>query len=517
MDSMLRALHSGYNKTFQCQLLIHLVRDLELLKLATGTLQVTDFELDTCKVIWEAAADYYQEFRKTPDMSILQLQVMKVVQNADNKFKSYVTPEEMEALADLLGMISSTPSLNSDYFKAELPKYIKWIRTSKIVGDYSSNIKAGADPGRMMGQLTEVDRAVDATFITEQPFSFVSSDLQLVSSEKPPMRITTGVPRLDDHMDGGLQAGEIGLITACPGVGKSNILTHFCVAANYSGIKSLLFTLELTGAMTKRRYTAMSAGILADRMKEPVETWKEEDLYRLYTVTRPEYITYDACAISEHTSSKITLPKIDAIIEQWRAYCRKRYGTDTDALLVCIDWQRYIIPPTKPSGGERLKHWEESREILVELGFIARRQNVAIWTANQGTADADGKSMLRMNDTASGYHINDPTTVSIGVGLGAQSKITEENMNSGVQPGDRHLVFSINKNRNGNLSACDIYRAPTLRLFDTEQAYASHRAATKSNTYRMMNLFNIKNPATLLRNAREIMPEPEPKELANAG
>lgn len=515
MDSMLSALHKGYNKTFQCQLLAHLVRDPSLLKMALENLLVTDFELAICQVVWEAAADYYRTFKGVPDMNILQLQVMKVVQNADNKFKSYITPEEMEGLADLLVLVANTSTLNSEYFKVELPKYIKWVRTSKIIGDYSSSVNSGGDPAKMVGQLTAIERTVDSAFVTGKPFSFISNDMELITAESLPQRVTTGVPKLDAILSGGLEPGEIGLITACPGVGKSNILTHFTVAANYAGIKSLLITLELSGAKIKRRYTAMAAGIQADRLKEPVEMWKEEDLYRLYMFTRPEYVVYGAAAVSEQCKSRISITKVEAIIEEWRAHWRQCSGTDTDALLVCIDWQKYL---TMPKGTRPAEHWEESDLILKELGFIAKRQHVVIWTANQGGSQADGKSILRMNDTAFGYHANDAVDVAIGVGLGARSKVTEENLEAGNAANDRHLVFSINKNRNGPYAACEIYRPPTLRLFDNEAAYASHRAATKCNTYRMINLFNTKDPATVLRDAKAGMPpdDQEQEESANA-
>ena len=497
MESMLSALHNGFNKTFQVQLLIHIIKDEEMMRQAMDSLEVDDFELPTCQVVWEAAADYYRQYRAMPSMSILQLQVAKVVQNAENKFKSYIMPEEQEALADLMELISGTDALNSDYFRTELPHYVLWIRSSRVIGQYSTAIKAGARPGHLISQLSTLERTVNSSLTSDTPFSFISSEPEVITTVNTPPRVTTGVPKLDAILSGGPQPGEIGLVTACPGVGKSNILIHLCVAANYAGIRSLFLTLELSRARIKHRYLAMSAGIDADRLKEPVETWGEEDLYRLYTVTRNNYPTFNMAAITEHNTSKVTISMIEGFIDRWRTYHRQQHGSDSDALLVCIDWQKYIIPPNI---GRKVEQWEESDVILRELRFVAERQGVVIWSANQGKSNADGKSILRMNDTAFGYHANDALDIGIGVGLGAQSRVTEDTMESGGR-GDRHLVFSVNKNRNGDLKACELYRSPTLRLFDNEVAYATHRAATKSK----MHPANLQDPSIALNNARKEM------------
>lgn len=503
MDSMLSALHKGYNKTFQQSLVVTLSRDLELMKMAAANIEVNDFEMATCQVVWEALLDYYIRFTALPDIPTMQLQVTKVVRNTDNTFKSYITPEEYEALSTLMAMLVNGTGCNPAYFKSELARYIKWVRSSKVMGDFADHVNRGGDPSVLTGRLTEIERTVDSAFITEMPFTLASSQPELITDETPVQRITTGIPRLDALTGGGLEPGEIGLITACPGVGKTNFLINFCVAANYSGIHSLFITLELSGSMIKRRYHAMQAGIVADRLKEPIDRWSEEDLMRLHTVLRKDYITHNKLAVTDERRERPTVTKIAHIVEHWKEWHRKTRGTDADALLVCVDWQKYVAPPKMH---RKVEQWEESAIVLEELRRVGERYNVVIWTANQGKQEADGKAILGMKDTAFGFHANDPLDMSIGVSLGTDSRITEDSLDNEYAPSDRHMIASINKHRNGALAACEIYRAPTLRLFDSEAAYASYRAASRRlmvDGVRNSNLFD----ATLIGEAKSAMGE----------
>jgi len=73
--------------------------------------------------------------------------------------------------------------------------------------------------------------------------------------------IPTGWVMMDAEIAGGLAAGELGLILAGTGVGKSMILAHFAAEAIKNGKNVLYYTLELSEKMVGLRIDAKLTGI----------------------------------------------------------------------------------------------------------------------------------------------------------------------------------------------------------------------------------------------------------------
>lgn len=493
MDGTLNASQVGYFKNFQCELLRNLVHSEDLLKVAVDQLKLEDFELDICRVVWEALSRYFNEYKMMPTVDMLAMQVMKVCQNADGLYRSYVSPEEHEALSWLLHRMSAVDGLNPDYYRNELGSYLKWIRTSRIIDEHRQLLKDGANPSLMLGQLAQVERDLDSAFDKEELFSFVTEKPELIIDPSKVVRVSTGSSKLDTMIDGGLAPGELGQVTACPGVGKTNVLINMATAATYSGIRSLFVTLELSGAAVKHRYIAMASGVLADTMKLPIDFWEQEEHLKLAVFMDPAFGAHNMCAVSDMAREPLVTSKLETIIEEWKAEHRKRFGTDEDCRLVCVDWQDYLRLPAHKRSRD-MADWRVPKEINAELRFIAQRQQVALWTANQGKAQAVGRSILGMDATSFAFHTNDALDIGIGVGPSPEYRVTEDNLDELQKLKDMKLVFTINKNRNGSIGCCELYRAPTLRLFDNQAAYNSYRRAMQEINFDLGHAFNINKP-----------------------
>ena len=494
MDGSIQVPDKIYIKQFQFMLIAHLAKCENLMKLACDKLTIADFELSTCQVLWEALQEFYMEHKTLPGDDMRGLVVEKVHHNVDGKYRSYITPEEGEAMLQLLDYVTMTVDLNPEYFMSELPNYVKWVRTSKSMSQYKRAIDEGADASHFIQTLAQIEKDSLGFSTTDDDMHYVTERPEVLTDYTVERRITTGTYKLDTALDGGPRPGDIGCITACPGTGKTNVLLHFACVASLMDIDCLFMSLELPAYKVKRRYLAMTAEIPANTTKLHIDDWPHDEQMRLAMLMNKHHKAYNKCIIMDKSQRKVSVPEIEDCIGRWKEKVAIEKGSSKNCLLVCLDWLKYIVWPTYKKNAE---DWEILTEICRELGMMAKRLNVALWTANQGKATADGKIILRMNDTAGAYHINDALDYAIGLALSADSRVTEEDLVNATKAKTRELVFSINKNRENNTGVVQLFQAPTLRFFDSDNEWRSHFTAVRNIAWNFEQMHRTSLPKYL--------------------
>ena len=130
---------------------------------------------------------------------------------------------------------------------------------------------------------------------------------------------------------------------------------------------------------------------------------------------------------------------------------------------------------------------------------------MALWTATQGTRDADGREMLSMKHVSGAYHKNDALDVSLGIGVvydatnvqrtadNAQDDDASITDTKAAVPCSRKLMLNLMKNRDNSPCAVEVYQGPTLKLWNKEQdAVAADRLLNAGNfTKHMENLRKV--------------------------
>jgi len=467
-----------YNKSFQRLMLAHLVKDQDLFEKAE-VLEVNDFETAPCQTVWEAAKDYYRMTGRLPDKTALELHVHKVALNAEGLFKSYIKPEEAPALLDLVDWIASIDPINCDYFAEELPSFIKGVRTSKIMDEGRNAIIMGGQADELISRLQALKSQVDERFAEEMNiFITAKEDPGFITLDEYIPPIPTGLPPLDQKLGGGVNRGEVCLVQAPSGVGKTNLLLHFALAPAYSRLHGLFFSLELPGKKVRGRYISMASGMEAENLKIPYNHW-EDSTWELAASTLAHNPVLDRTTFVDFSTHKPTTAELERRIIEWKKLRRDQGIPEEQLAVVCIDWVDYVRPPFVTK--KNMEDWERYIMVAQELGFIARRNNVVIWIANQTTKEAERKAIMRMGDTARGYHLHDAMDLSIGANIHPDDKPNEDGEEGlASPPGCRKMVFTIMKNRNGDLGSFEAFRAPSLRMFENQQSYFTYRSALNS-------------------------------------
>ena len=193
----------------------------------------------------------------------------------------------------------------------------------------------------------------------------------------------TGLPRLDakDIFRGGLGRGEIGVVTANTGVGKSHWLVAMGANAMRAGKNVLHYTFELTEYSVGLRYDSNLCNVpsndVQDQKEQVLKKYENMDLGRLII---KEYPTGSA--------SSITI----------RNHVEKLMLKGFKPSVIIIDYAD-IMRSTRAY--DSLRH--ELKLIYEELRNLAMELNVPVWTASQANRDSAKADIVGLENMSEAY------------------------------------------------------------------------------------------------------------------
>jgi replicative DNA helicase len=195
----------------------------------------------------------------------------------------------------------------------------------------------------------------------------------------------TGIPQLDakDILAGGLGRGEIGVITANTGVGKSHFLVQMGANAMRHGKNVLHYTFELTEQAVGIRYDSNLCGISSSDIienKETVKKYYEEHNSDLGRLIIKEYPT--------------GYPSVTTI----RNHIEKLALRGFKPSVLVIDYAD-IMRSTRSY--DSLRH--ELKLIYEELRNLAMEIRIPIWTASQANRDSANSDIVGLENMAEAY------------------------------------------------------------------------------------------------------------------
>lgn len=197
--------------------------------------------------------------------------------------------------------------------------------------------------------------------------------------------VKTGIPELDEKkiMGGGLGAGEIGIVCAPSGVGKSHLLTHFGAQALLAGKNVYHYTMELNERYVGIRYDSHLTGINSSDCSDAKESIKE------YFETNKENL--GRLIIKEYPARSITCNTIKAHIEKM-----SYKGVKPD--LILVDYAG-IIRSTERYDLPRL----EMQYVIQEIRKMAKELDVPVWTALQSNKEGAKSDIVDLTNLAESY------------------------------------------------------------------------------------------------------------------
>ena len=194
--------------------------------------------------------------------------------------------------------------------------------------------------------------------------------------------IKTNWEVIDGLMDGGLGPGELGIITACAGSGKSWVLSKLGAEAMKQGKNVLHFTLELNENYVGLRYDSCFTGIDFQNIRNNVEVVKQ----KINEVPGKLKIKYFPIkTVSAHSL---------------KSHCERIHTLGTKIDMIIVDYADILRPIHSDRNSNS---YQEAGGIYEELRSIAGELQVPIWSASQSNRAAMDEDIIQANNIADSY------------------------------------------------------------------------------------------------------------------
>jgi archaellum biogenesis ATPase FlaH len=224
---------------------------------------------------------------------------------------------------------------------------------------------------------TKIDSAMKAGADTDIGHEY-KSQVALRYNEAARHTITTGWDVVDDLMDGGLAPGELGVVMAPAGIGKSWLLINIGANAIRNGKNVVHFTLELNENYVGQRYDSVITGIPAQNLKN-----HQEDIENKMSRISGELV------IKYYPTKSVGVMALKAHIE-------KSSMLNKAPDLVIVDYADLLKVSAKD------KH-EALEELYEELRGMAGEYGVPVWTATQAGRAALEDDIIEADKIAASY------------------------------------------------------------------------------------------------------------------
>ena len=204
-------------------------------------------------------------------------------------------------------------------------------------------------------QVGEIDQAEHDVF----------TNLDQVLDEDYRHPIPMGIIGIDNLLKGGLAKGELGVILAPTGVGKTTVLTKICNHAFNLGYNVLQIFFEDNPKIIQRKHFTLWTGIAPDELSfhKDVVMEKVRD-------------------IKENTTNKLILKKYASdtlTMNQIKNQIRKMIAEGTKIDMISLDYIDCVVPD-KNLGDE----WKSEGSVMRGFEAMCHELDVAGWTATQG-------------------------------------------------------------------------------------------------------------------------------------
>ena len=238
--------------TFQIQLLNQVIVDKEFSSTIMDVIESVYFDNKYFKIILQMTKEYYSKYESTPTFDTLEQIV-----------KSEITQELVAKIVlDTLKQVKEAPFEGVTFVQEKALKFCKQQELQKAMDKAQKIINEGdfESYDKVEGLVREALQVGERdTGITD-----IFSNLDTVLDEDFRHPIPIGIPGIDKLLKGGLAKGEIGVILAPTGVGKTTILTKIANTAFNLGYNVLQIFFEDNPKIVQRKHFTLWTGIPPD-------------------------------------------------------------------------------------------------------------------------------------------------------------------------------------------------------------------------------------------------------------
>jgi len=338
---------------FQLQLLNQIIEDKDFSSSIMDVIESSYFDNKYFKIILQMIKEYFSKYESTPNFDTLEQIV-----------KSEITQELVAKIVlDTIKQVKEAPFEGTVFVQEKALKFCKqqelqkaMDRAQKIIteGDFESYDKVEG----LVRDALQVGQ-------TDKGTTDIFTGLDTVLEEDYRHPIPMGIVGIDKLLKGGLAKGEIGVILAPTGVGKTTILTKIANTAFNLGYNVLQIFFEDNPKIVQRKHFTIWTGIEPDNLANH----KEEVMSKI-------------TEIQETMKNKLVLKKLASdtmTMNQIKNQVRKMIAEGTKIDLILLDYIDCVLPESSSKD-----EWKAEGSVMRGFEAMCHELNLVGWTATQG-------------------------------------------------------------------------------------------------------------------------------------
>ena len=356
---------SEFGYTFQIKIITCLLKHKNFLQQINDILEDSYFENESNQFLVSTIKEYFRKYKSQPTAEVLKVKISEItdevlkksiVSNIKDAFK-YLDSQDLEfVMEQTLDFCKNKVLKNAIIDSVELLKSGKY---DAIKNKIDTAMTAGAE------------RNVGHDYVESVEDRYNQATRYIMPA---------GWDVIDNLMDGGLGKGELGVVVAPAGIGKSFLLVNLGTQAIKKGKNVLHYTLELNEAYVGLRYDSVLTGIANQELKYNIDTVKEQVKDIKGNLVIKYYPTKTAAISTIHSH-----------VERYRIL-----GKEPD--MVIVDYADLL----RGSGGNK-EYRLELGNIYEELRGLAGQLDVPVWTASQANRSALQENVIQADKIAESY------------------------------------------------------------------------------------------------------------------
>ena len=344
----------GYlGNTFQIQLLNNIILYKDFAASIVDVIDPKYFDNQYFRLIMQMIKEYYVKYEHVPNFDTI-----------DQLTKSEISaPMAQKMVLDMVKQVKDAPFEGHNFVQEKSLKFCKQQELQKVMTKAQKIIDKGdfesydhlEEMVREALQVGEIDPGTNDVF----------SNLDEVLQDDYRHPIPIGIAGIDNLLKGGLAKGEIGVILAPTGVGKTTVLTKFANHAFNLGYNVLQVFFEDNPKIIQRKHFTLWTGIAPDNLSQ----YRDEVMEKVRRV-------------QSNMQNKLTLKKLPSdtlTLNQIKNQIRKLIAEGTKVDLIVLDYIDCIMPD-KNLGDE----WKSEGSVMRGFESMCHELGLVGWTATQG-------------------------------------------------------------------------------------------------------------------------------------
>jgi replicative DNA helicase len=359
---------SKYGKDFQETLAQVILEERPFADQMEEVLDTNFFELKYLRIFVDKVFDYRKRYETHPSKkalnSIFSTELLEENETVQKQVRNFLTNTYIKEVQDNQYVKESALDFcKKQKLKSALLKSVKLIKDSSY--DEVENLIVDA-----LKLGTDGDYGHD-----------FKRDFEVRYQPRTRNPITTGWDVVNDTLKGGLGSGELGVVIAPTGAGKSHVLAHLGASALLEGKNVVHYTLEMSEERTGQRYDSRISGVHLGELFN-----RKEDVYEACLDVPGELI------IKEY-------PTKSASVNTLRNHLEKLKSRDKKIDMILVDYAD-LLAPTEKFRERR----NELESIYEHLRGLAQKYECPLWTASQTNRSGLNEEVITMEAISEAFN-----------------------------------------------------------------------------------------------------------------